>query len=1408
MPATPHPEQVLTGPQVPMSELVLVDQHEAQGWRVRQDERLDQLFEERCDWIRQYGRAGQLAVDSEVLSLTYDELDARANRLARYLRLRGARGGDRVALLYDRPAYSYIAMLAVLKIGATYVPLDVGLPTGRLAYIVEDARVHTVLSMSHVAEQVEQIELLTASGAELVYVDRAAQLIEEMDTRRLIDAERGILTNQLAYISYASVSGRAEGVAIDHPSICNFVKVAAEVYGIRPRDRVYQGLPIALDFSVEEVWVPWVCGATLVPKPPGPSLLGPELDAFLRARQVTALCCVPDMLATLEQELPELRFVLMCGKDCPPDLIARWLRPGRRFLNVYGPTEATVTATWTELQPGKPATIGIPLPTYATVILDREDPYHALPHGEIGEIGIAGIGLACGYLNHDDLTEDVFIQDFLGIPANPSGRIYRTGDLGRVNADLEIEYHGPVDPQAERRGYRLELTEIEPLLHVPPVVPIDSIVLDIAAPATGGGLAGPTNAAEQAFIEVLTAVTKADQVSVDSHFFNDLGADSLIMAQFCARVRKRSDLPTVSMKDIYRFPTIRSLATALADVESTVMERSLAEVLAALVGRQVSVDSHFFDDLGADSLIMAQFCARVRKRVDLPAVSMKDIYRSSTIRSLASTLADAEAGRGESSVSGRGTSSAGSVPVDTWAPAEVTPPDTGRYLLCGTLQLLLFLVATWLSTIIAVRGFEWISAAVGLPSIYLRSLAFGAASLLALCVFPIAAKWLLIGRWKPQQFPVWSLTYVRFWLVKTLIRANPLALSAGSPFYTLYLRALGAKVGRSVEIFSQTVPVCTDLLTIGDGTVIRRESYLLGYRAHSGMIQIGSVTLGKDVLIGEKTVLDINTSMGDGAQLGHTSALHFGQAVPAGERWHGSPGERTEVDYRTVAPARCGAMRRTIYAILMLLRLFLLYLPLVFGGAVALLASIPQLPALLDPTTVAFTSWTFYLNALIASFVLYFGALLGGLLLVCTVPRVLNRVIRPDRVYCLYGVHYWVHRVIGRMTNVKLFTELFGDSSYIVGYLTCLGYKLDPVEQTGSNFGMLVHHESPYLSSVGTGTVVADGLSIINADYSSTSFRVSRTSIGRNNFLGNNIAYPAQGRTGDNCLLATKVMVPIDGEIRENVGLLGSPSFEIPRTVERDSKLDVQSADDMRRLLAEKNRYNTVTIGLRMLTRWIHLFGIILLFMAATDLYPSWGASAFALANVLTLLFTVVYFVLVERTVKHLQVLAPSGCSIYDRAFWRHERWWKVPSQSYFQAFDGTPFKNLLWRMLGVQIGRKVFDDGWSLTERAFTAIGDYCTLNAGSIVQCHSQEDDAFKSENTAIGAGCTLGVAAFVHYGVTMGDGTVLAPDSFLMKGEEVPPNSRWGGNPASEAHYIPHQPPVRSGETYVPHTERAAS
>jgi non-ribosomal peptide synthetase-like protein len=791
------------------------------------------------------------------------------------------------------------------------------------------------------------------------------------------------------------------------------------------------------------------------------------------------------------------------------------------------------------------------------------------------------------------------------------------------------------------------------------------------------------------------------------------------------------------------------VTSALTEAPSSSTEDAFAELLSTVVGvEEVPADSHFFDDLGADSLLMAQFCARVRKREDLPSVSMKDIYEHPTLRSLTTSFTEDEA-----------------APAAEPAPAPVaeapTPAGALQYVVCGALQLLFLLGYLFVAALFAAEGYRWISDASGLLDAYLRGVGFASAAFIAMCLVPIAAKWALVGRWKLEPIRVWTLGYVRFWVVKTLVNRNPLVLFAGSPLYSLYLRALGARIGRDAVILSRRAPVCTDLLAVGEGTVIHKDSFFTCYRAEAGLIQPGAVTLGRDVVVGEASVLDIDTSMADGAQLGHASSLQSGQSVPAGERRHGFGAQaRTEVDYRGAPALALGTPRKVAYSALQVLGIVALRVPLAIGFLALLVTQVPSLAL---------------------SSLFFLGSVLGGLAFVLTVPRVLNIFIEPDRVYRLYGFHYAVHRAIERMTNVTFFPRLLGDSSYIVPYLRWLGYDLSEVEQTGSNFGLEVKHENPYLCTVGSGTMVADGLSLINTDFSSTSFRLSRAAIGPRNFLGNYVVYPPHGKTGDNCLLGTKAMVPLDGELREGIGLLGSPSFEIPRSVHRDSRFDhLAQGEELRRRLAAKNRHNAVTIGLYLLAWWAFWFTASVVALGAVDLYGSVGAIAIAVGGVLILAIRVVHFVFVERLSTMFRDLEPRTCSIYDPYFWWHERFWKLSWQPLI--LDGTPFKNLTWRLQGVRIGKRVFDDGCAIVEKTLVTIGDHCTLNVRSIVQAHSQESGAFKSDRIAIGAGCTLGIASLVHYGATMGDRALLAPDSFLMKGEEVPAHARWAGNPAA--------------------------
>ena len=1319
------------------------------GSRQRRARCLRHFFEATCDRMPDH-----VALDDGVRRVTYRQLDEQANQLSHLLRGRGIGTESRVGILLHRSAQTYISLLAILKAGAAFVPIDPSSPPDRVRYIAEDSGLDLLITST---------DLARSSANRLcpvLILDTASTALRTCPSTRPTIEVDGDATCYVIYTSGSS--GQPKGVEVTRSSICNFIDIVPGIYDVRSTDRVYQGMTIAFDFSIEEIWPTFAVGATLIVGPNDSRHLGLELGDFLNDTGVTVFYCVPTLLATISRDLPKVRSLIVGGEACPADLVKRWNRPGRRILNTYGPTEATVTATCGELVPDRPVTIGRPLPTYEVVLLDDE--LRPVPAGGIGEICIGGPGVARGYVGRPELTAERFVVHPL---ASNGGRLYRSGDLGRWLGNGEIEYCGRADAQVKIRGHRVELAEIESVLAGTP---------GIAQAAVG------TFEPEPGLVELVGYYSlRAEATSVSEERLYEVLRAHLPPYMVPAYLEQLAVIPTLPSDKIDRklLPVPkgpRSIARQSRYVPpASDTERALADVLGRVLHvERLSVDSHFFNDLGANSLLMAHFCTRVRERADLPPMSMKDVYLYPTIRGLAASFLDA-------------------APAAASSPAAVVRQapraSTRQYVLCAALQLLLFLAAAYLGTLGSIVGVRWITAADHLGEVFVRSLVVTDVAFVGMCVAPILVKWLFVGRWKVQEIPVWSLAYVGFWIVKTLMRFSPAVLFVGSPLYVLYLRALGAKIGRDVAIFSRNVPVCTDLLTVGDGTVIGKDSYFNCYRVEGNLLQTGRVSLGKDVIVGEKTVLEIASSMNDGAQLGHASSLHRSQVVPEGECWHGSPAQPAEANYRRIRPAACGTLRKVSYSVTQLLNRLVLGGPLVISIAVEASTEIPLLASLAGPTNADIGSWTFYHDALAVSFVVFLGGLLLRLLLVLSVPRVLNLAIKPDRVYALYGAHYWLQRTIARLTNARIYMTLFGDSVYVVHYLRALGYKLPAVVQTGSNFGTEQKHESPYLTTIGTATMVSDGLSVMNAEFSNTSFRTRHVLINSHSFFGNDIVYPVASKVGDNCLLGTKTMVPIDGKVRQDVGLLGSPPFEIPRSVQRDSSFDhLKSGEDFHRRLADKTKHNTATIGLFLLLRWMQFYVTTLVLLVAVDRHGErFGSVVVTLAAMVIVVFGVTSSVLIERAATGFRRLTSQFCSIYDPYFWRHERFWKLSAEG-LAMFNGTPFKSLIWRGLGVRLGGRLFDDGCSMPEKTLVALGRDCTLNAGSVIQCHSLEDGTFKSDRITIGAGCTLGVGAFTHYGVRIGDGAVLDTDSFLMKGEDVPPLARWGGNPARQMRHTP--------------------
>ena len=409
-------------------------------------ERLPEYFEQMCD-----RRPHETAVICGSSQLTYQELDHRANRLAHFLISCGVEKGNPVGILLERSLDTYIALLGVLKAGAAFVPLDPSFPSDLVAFIAQDAGLRGLVTTFAFREKT------SALPCPVLELDRAYEALSVQDeTRPQVHVDPA----SLCYIIYTlDTTGRPKGVAVSHANIVNFLRVVTPIYRVRRNDRVYQGMSTAFDISFEEIWPTWIAGATLVAGPPDSQRLGHGLTEFLVEHKITVLRCVPTLLATIESDVPSLRSLLVGGEVCPADLVRRWSRPGRRMLNTYGPTETTVTATWCELFPGRPVTIGSPLPTYHIYILD--DQLRPLEEGESGEICIGGPGVAIGYLNRPDLMKECFVPNPVWRDREIVPRLYRTGDLGRVTPAGEIKYLGRIDTQMKIRSYRIGRGEIE-----------------------------------------------------------------------------------------------------------------------------------------------------------------------------------------------------------------------------------------------------------------------------------------------------------------------------------------------------------------------------------------------------------------------------------------------------------------------------------------------------------------------------------------------------------------------------------------------------------------------------------------------------------------------------------------------------------------------------------------------------------------------------------------------------------------------------------------------------------------------------------------------------------------------------------------------------------------------------------
>ena len=434
--------------------------------------------------------------------MTYAHLEAASNRLARMLRASGVQRGDRVALLLPKSPRAIVAIVAVLKADAIYVPLDTTSPIPRLARMLQSTAPRCLLAEAGVAAVAADLLAATPERAPLAlgwidgppppgpWASRSAGF-SATDVEALADTvlDTENRASDPAYILFTSGStGVPKGVVISHANVQHFVDWATTYFALGPDDRTSGHSPLHFDLSTFDIFGTLGAGGQLHLVPPGLAVAPDAVPRFIRDAALTQWFSVPSLLtyvvkfdAVRPNDFPSLRRLLWCGEVLPTPVLRTLMArlPHVSFTNLYGPTEATVASSYHTV-PACPATDDTPIPIGAPCageqlrVLDAER--RPVPAGEIGELYIAGVGLSAGYWREPEKTAAVFVTDAAGV------RLYRTGDLGRRGTDGLFYFVGRVDSQVKSRGYRIELGEIEAALHHIPEVREAAVV----AVDTGG----------------------------------------------------------------------------------------------------------------------------------------------------------------------------------------------------------------------------------------------------------------------------------------------------------------------------------------------------------------------------------------------------------------------------------------------------------------------------------------------------------------------------------------------------------------------------------------------------------------------------------------------------------------------------------------------------------------------------------------------------------------------------------------------------------------------------------------------------------------------------------------------------------------------------------------------------------
>jgi amino acid adenylation domain-containing protein/non-ribosomal peptide synthase protein (TIGR01720 family) len=566
-----------------------------------------------------------VAVTFEGEALTYAELDARANRLARFLRGRGVSAEARVALFMERGPELWAAVLAVWKAGGTYVPLDPAYPARRIGMLLEDSAPALLLAQERLLDR------LPSGAASPVVLERErARVAGESGA----PVEGGSVPGSAAYVIYTSGStGTPKGVVVEHRGLAAVVRAQEAAFGLGPDDRVLQFASPGFDASVFEMAMALAPGGTLVLASRERLLPGDPLAGLLREERVTAAVLPPSALAVLPvQELPALRLLTVAGEDCPAELVERW-GAARRFVNLYGPTEATIWGTAAECSPGggRPP-IGRPVAGRTAYVLDRAG--EPVPAGVPGELYLGGAGVARGYLGRPGQTAERFVPDPFGRDAG--ARLYRTGDRARWRADGVLEFLGRVDQQVKIRGFRIEPGEVESALLGHPRVREAAVVARADGP--GGGM-----------LAAYVAARDGDDAPTPEElraWLRERLPEYMLPAAVV--LLERIPLTPSGKTDRRALPVPGAESRALREYVAprSALEEVLAEIWKEVLGVDRAGAHDSFFELGGHSLLVTRAISRMRETL-LAEIPLRVLFDAPTLAELAGAVTRYEANPGD-----------------------------------------------------------------------------------------------------------------------------------------------------------------------------------------------------------------------------------------------------------------------------------------------------------------------------------------------------------------------------------------------------------------------------------------------------------------------------------------------------------------------------------------------------------------------------------------------------------------------------------------------------------------------------------------------------------------------------------------------------------------------------------------